>query len=126
MKSRYIVSYDVSDARRLRLVHRKMCGYGDPLHYSVFRCDLSPSDKILLLEDLSALINHHEDRIMIIDIGPTDGRGRESVENDRQAIDHSGGQAYQRDRLITCMKPMRASNRCKHERESLAGTQDHS
>jgi CRISPR-associated protein Cas2 len=80
MRSRYIVSYDVSDARRLRLVYKKMCGYGDPLHYSVFRCDLSPSDKIILKDELNGLIDHHEDRIMIIDIGPADGRGGECVE----------------------------------------------
>jgi CRISPR-associated protein Cas2 len=80
MKSRYIISYDVCDARRLRLVYRKMCGYGDPLHYSVFRCDLSASDKIILIDELSGLIDHREDRIMIVDIGPAEGRGRECVE----------------------------------------------
>lgn len=80
MRIRYIVSYDISDPQRLRRVHRTMRGYGDALQYSVFRCDLSPSERILLIEDLTKIINHREDQVMIINLGPAEGRGRESIE----------------------------------------------
>ena len=37
----YIVSYDIRDQKRLCQVHRAMMGFGQPVHYSVFRCDLT-------------------------------------------------------------------------------------
>ena len=74
MRSTYIVSYDISDPKRLRRVYRKMRGFGDPLQYSVFRCQLSPVERILLIEALTPLLNHREDQVMLIDIGPADGR----------------------------------------------------
>jgi len=80
MRTRYIVSYDISDQKRLRRVHRTMKGYGDPLQYSVFRCDLSASERVLMIEALSKVINHREDQIMLIDIGPADGRAQYSIE----------------------------------------------
>ncbi len=87
MRIRYIVSYDISDEKRLRRVHRTMKGYGDPLQYSVFRCDLSASERILMIEALSKIINHREDQVMLVDIGPADGRGRWSIETLGRAPD---------------------------------------
>ena len=68
----YIVAYDISDPKRLQRVHRTMRGYGDPLQYSVFRCILSPSERVLLIEALTPLINHREDQVMLINLGPAD------------------------------------------------------
>lgn len=86
MRNRYIVSYDISDAKRLRRVHRTMRGYGDPLQYSVFRCDLSPSERVLLKEALTPLINNREDQVMLINIGPVHERACESIETIGRAI----------------------------------------
>ena len=80
MRARYIVSYDISDPKRWRKVYRTMRAYGEPLHYSVFRCDLSASEHVLLLESLTALIHHLEDRVMLIHIGPSNGRSEERME----------------------------------------------
>jgi CRISPR-associated protein Cas2 len=80
MRSCYIVSYDISDAKRLRRVFRTMRGFGEPLQYSVFRCILSPSERILLLEALTPLINQREDQVLLINLGPADGRAGESIE----------------------------------------------
>lgn len=87
MRNRYIVSYDISDAKRLRRVHKTMRGYGEPLQYSVFRCDLSPSERILLKEALTPLINNREDQVMLINIGPVDGRACESIETIGRALE---------------------------------------
>ena len=57
-------------------VHRKMNGFGDALQYSVFACDLSAKERVLLEEALTELINLKEDRVLIIDLGPAAGRGR--------------------------------------------------
>jgi CRISPR-associated protein Cas2 len=80
MRVRYIVSYDISDPKRLRRVFRTMKGFGDPLQLSVFRCDLSASERVLLIEALSKVINHRDDQVMIIDIGPVEGRGQDRIE----------------------------------------------
>lgn len=80
MRHRYIVAYDVSDAKRLRRVYKKMNGFGDPLQYSVFQCNLSDVEKQRMVEVLTRIIKHDEDRIMLVDIGPVDGRARIAFE----------------------------------------------
>ncbi len=70
MRHVYLASYDVADPKRWRKVYRLMLGAGDPLHYSVFRCHLSKSEYLLLVEKLLEEIHHHEDRVMFIDLGP--------------------------------------------------------
>lgn len=79
MRNRFVVTYDVADAKRLRLMYRRMKGFGDPLQLSVFICDLSPTEKILLQERILETINQREDRVLIIDIGPVSGRALEAV-----------------------------------------------
>jgi CRISPR-associated protein Cas2 len=76
----YVVSYDIMDAKRLQQVHRTMKGFGDAVHYSVFRCLLSTKGKIELVAALAEIIKHDEDRIMIIDLGPLDGRVEDRIE----------------------------------------------
>jgi CRISPR-associated protein Cas2 len=66
----YIVSYDIKDPTRLRQVHKTVEGFGSPLHYSVFRCDLSNKSKVELVAALTDIINHDEDSVMIINLGP--------------------------------------------------------
>lgn len=80
MRHLYIVSYDISDPGRLRRVHGAMRGFGDPLHYSVFCCSLSGKEKVLMVAALAELIHHGEDRVMIVDLGPTEGRAEERIE----------------------------------------------
>jgi CRISPR-associated protein Cas2 len=91
MRMRYIVSYDIADPKRLRRVHRTMRGYGDPLQYSVFRCDLSPAERVLMIEALTPIINHREDQVMLIRLGPADGRACESIDTLGRALgnDHA-------------------------------------
>jgi CRISPR-associated protein Cas2 len=80
MRSRFAVSYDVTDDKRLRKLYKKMCGFGDPVQYSVFLCPLSPAEKAILIDAVKAIINQKEDRVMLIDMGPIDGRGSECIE----------------------------------------------
>ena len=93
MRNRFVVCYDVSDAKRLRTVFKKMHGFGDPLQYSVFRCDLSLKEKYLMIDQLSGLIHHREDRVMIIDSGPAEGRGLDAVEFLGKSIPTDGKRA---------------------------------
>jgi CRISPR-associated protein Cas2 len=80
MRTGYLVSYDIADPKRLRAVFRTLNSYGDPLQYSVFRCELSAQEKALLVEALDAIIHHLEDQVMIVDLGPALGRARRVIE----------------------------------------------
>ena len=79
MRNRYIVAYDVSDSKRLRRIFRKMNGFGDALQYSLFACDLSSKERVLMEEALTEIIDLKEDRVIIVDIGPAEGRGESVV-----------------------------------------------
>ena len=79
MRNRYIVAYDVSDGKQLRRIFKKMHGFGDALQYSVFACDLSSRERVIMEEALTEIIDLKEDRVIIIDIGPAEGRGENVV-----------------------------------------------
>jgi CRISPR-associated protein Cas2 len=57
-----------------------MKGFGDPIHYSVFRCDLTLKGRVEMSAALAELIKHDEDRIMIVDLGPVEGQVEERIE----------------------------------------------
>ena len=75
MRNVYLVSYDVADAKRLKRTYKSLCGFGVPLQYSVFRCDLSPVERQRLKEILWSLLNLEVDRVMLVDLGPVGARG---------------------------------------------------
>jgi CRISPR-associated protein Cas2 len=77
VRNRYLVCYDVSDPKRLERTYKKMTGFGEHVQYSVFVCDLSPTDRVRLEEALIEILNLKEDRVLIVDTGPTEGRGQE-------------------------------------------------
>jgi CRISPR-associated protein Cas2 len=79
MRNRYIVTYDISDDDRRNRVFRVLRGCGDHIQYSVFRCDLSDQERITMIAVLHPLIEHKEDQILVIDLGPVDGRAATCV-----------------------------------------------
>ena len=80
MPTLYLVTYDICDEKRLRLVFKKMRGYGEHLQYSVFRCDLSEARKAQLIADLSDIVNCDEDQVLIFNLGPAEGYRAEMVD----------------------------------------------
>lgn len=80
MRSVFVISYDICEPKRWRKVYRAMCGHGDPLQYSVFRCELSAVELQKLKDTLWPILKLTEDRVMIVDLGPTGGRGDDCVE----------------------------------------------
>lgn len=75
LRNRYLVCYDVSDPQRLIQTYKKMNGYGEPVQYSVFVCDLNDKELIIMREDLEELLNLADDRVLIVDVGPADTSG---------------------------------------------------
>ena len=75
-----IVSYDISDPRRLRQVYRTMRGFGQHLQLSVFTCDLTPARRFQMIAALEQAIDRDEDQILVIDLGPSQAQPVHEIE----------------------------------------------
>lgn len=84
---RYLVSYDISDPKRLRKVARSLEGFGVRLQYSVFECPLDELRLAKLKAELHELLDHEEDQVLFVSLGPT--------ANDASLIIESMGLPYQ-------------------------------
>jgi CRISPR-associated protein Cas2 len=87
----FIVAYDISDPKRLRRVFRTLKGFGDHLQLSVFRCDISESQRLRLVAMLSSIIDAAHDQVIFVDLGPSQGQrhylealGRPTVQDTRR------------------------------------------
>jgi CRISPR-associated protein Cas2 len=74
MRKLLIVTYDISHPKRLRKVFKAMKGFGQHLQLSVFRCDLTEMERFEMIRVLQDLIHHDEDQILLIELGPSEGR----------------------------------------------------
>jgi CRISPR-associated protein Cas2 len=72
MRRLYLVTYDICEPWRLRKVFKTMQGFGEHLQLSVFQCDLTAIDRIEMQAALEEIIDHNEDKVLLIDLGPTD------------------------------------------------------
>ena len=79
MRNTYLVCYDICDERRLRRVFRICRNYGNHLQYSIFECDLNPSEKLQLERELSEVIQHDEDQVLFVDLGPAEQHGERVI-----------------------------------------------
>lgn len=80
MRNVFLIAYDIADPKRWRQVYRIMCGAGDPLQYSVFRCELTAVELHQVQRAMWSELNLSEDRVMVVDLGPIDGRGDSCIE----------------------------------------------
>jgi len=65
MKTNYLVCYDIADPKRLSKVIKFMKGNGIHLQYSVFLCNLTWQQLLMLKEKMSWLIDEEEDDVRI-------------------------------------------------------------
>lgn len=84
----YLVMYDICEAKRLAKVFKIMKGFGRHLQYSVFQCDLSEADMVVMKMALAEVVDHRVDQVLIFDLGQTSGCHAELVD--------FVGRAYQR------------------------------
>lgn len=75
MRNTYIVCYDICEPKRLRDVFKVMRGWGDHLQLSVFECRLTRADVVTLRAELAEIIDHREDQVLFVDLGPAGARG---------------------------------------------------
>jgi len=61
--SQYLISYDISEPKRLQRVHRRLKKQGLPVQYSVFSVVLSQLQLIQLLDAIKLLLDEREDDV---------------------------------------------------------------
>ncbi|MEY4549335.1 MAG: hypothetical protein RL685_5530, partial [Pseudomonadota bacterium] len=74
MRHTYVVTYDISNPKRLRKVYKLMLGWGDHLQLSVFQCELNERELVELRSELAQVIRHTEDQVLFVDVGLVEGR----------------------------------------------------
>ena len=79
MRTTYLVCYDISNDKRLRKVFKICRNYGDHLQYSVFECDLNETEIVNLERELGEIINHIEDQVLFVALGPAESRGERVI-----------------------------------------------
>lgn len=79
MRNTFLVSYDVTSDRRRNKVFKKLRGFGDHVQFSVFLCDLTRKERVKLEAEVTELIQHREDQVLVVDLGPSDGRGERTI-----------------------------------------------
>ena len=79
MRTTYLVCYDICDDKRLRKVFKTCRNYGDHLQYSVFECDLNDGEMVRLERELAEIINHLEDQVLFVALGPAESRGERVI-----------------------------------------------
>jgi CRISPR-associated protein Cas2 len=68
-RRRYLVANDIREDRRLRAIAGCMEGYGVRIQYSVFVCDLSDREMVLMRGDVETRMKFSEDSVMVVDLG---------------------------------------------------------
>jgi len=75
----YLVSYDIADPERLRKVFKVMKGAGEHVQFSVFRCVLADRAREELVDALERVIDRGADQVLLVDLGPEEGRAAECI-----------------------------------------------
>lgn len=92
-RTRYLVSYDIANPKRLRRVAKTCEEYGTRIQYSVFECPLDELRFQQLRSTLHEIIHHEDDQILFISLG------RESSSNPMRI--ESLGQPYKIKTRVT-------------------------
>jgi len=69
MRHLYLVSYDISNPKRLQQVMKTVNDFGDRLQLSVFLCQLTDKDLAVLKNRLTDKINHKQDQVVFVNLG---------------------------------------------------------
>ena len=68
-RRRYLVSYDIANAKRLRRVAQTLESYGTRLQYSVFECPLDDLRLAQARAALAEIINAEHDQVLFVSLG---------------------------------------------------------
>lgn len=86
-RRRFLVTYDVSDNKRVKAVHKAMSDFGRHVQFSVFLCDLNGREFLQMEHRMQKILNLRQDQALIFDLG--------SSESDRDDQIQSIGRDYE-------------------------------
>jgi CRISPR-associated protein Cas2 len=79
MRRCYLVCYDIADDKRLRKIFKLMKGFGEHWQYSIFFCTLRAIDRVRLESELSEILHHELDQVLIFDLGEDQTKAKQSI-----------------------------------------------
>ncbi len=82
----YLVTYDVSSPKRWRRVFRLLHGYGDWVQLSVFCCRLDPRRRLRMEQELRAVMETGEDRLLIARLDEDGTTAEDRAKTGRRAL----------------------------------------
>jgi CRISPR-associated protein Cas2 len=65
-----ILVYDISDDKRRTKLFKTLEGYGIPVQFSVFECELSDEDFLLMKDKVERVIDKNEDTVIYYELCP--------------------------------------------------------
>ncbi len=69
MRRSYLVTYDITNDKRLKKIFKEMKDYGEHLQYSVFLCELNEVERIRMESGVKSIMNEKDDQVIILDLG---------------------------------------------------------
>ena len=79
MRHTFLVCYDIANDKRRDQVFKICKNYGARVQFSVFECDLNPSELISLQQEVSDEISCLEDQVLFVMLGPAETRGERVI-----------------------------------------------
>lgn len=79
-RAHVLVAYDIADDKRRTRVFKTLRDFGNHVQYSVFLCELDARETIRLRHLLRQEINHAEDQVMFVHLGPATHSVEEQLE----------------------------------------------
>ncbi|HXG30718.1 MAG TPA: CRISPR-associated endonuclease Cas2 [Thermodesulfobacteriota bacterium] len=67
---RLVAVYDIPDDRRRLKLFKTLEGYGIPVQFSVFECELSEEDFLIMKDKVERIIDKGEDSVVYYEICP--------------------------------------------------------
>jgi CRISPR-associated protein Cas2 len=86
-RRRFLVTYDVSDPKRVKVAHKAMSDFGRHVQFSVFLCELDSREFLQMEHRLQKILNLRQDQALIFDLG--------LASNDRDDLIQSIGRDYE-------------------------------
>lgn len=71
-RHRYLICYDIADAKRLRHTAKVCESFGTRIQFSVFESSLDSCMLAKLRAELDDIIHHTEDQVLFVDMGTDD------------------------------------------------------
>jgi CRISPR-associated protein Cas2 len=69
-RAHVLVAYDITDDKRRTKVFKTLLDFGNHVQFSVFLCEIDRRELAVLRRTLREAINHAEDQVMFVHLGP--------------------------------------------------------